>query len=352
MAEDTANTQKPCDTGQRYGNIGQCGELGDQDTNNGADKAQHHARDDRQQILHGDNSFQSVNEYFLPTFYASIICKGAVNIITDPLRFGYSFGYKMVTNGQGNFFLCLHRIFAIIILLLVIWCSSLFDRSDPFLNYLQNLWNALDLGSLRDTLLRVAAVLICLILHETCHGIAAFFLGDPTAKRNHRLSLNPLRHIDWIGLAAMVLTGVGWAKPVPVNPNYFKHPKQGMAITALAGPVSNLLLALWLLLGARLMYTHGVETGELNETLFYFLMNTALMSIGLGVFNLIPIPPLDGSKVLAVLLPDRQYNWLMRYERFGMLILMALVCFGALSNVLDTAIGWVFQLFCRIVGFY
>ena len=76
------------------------------------------------------------------------------------------------------------------------------------MNYLQNLWNALDLGSLRDTLLRVAAVLICLIIHETCHGVAAFFLGDPTAKRNHRLSLNPLRHIDWIGLAAMVLTGV------------------------------------------------------------------------------------------------------------------------------------------------
>ena len=220
------------------------------------------------------------------------------------------------------------------------------------MNYLQNLWNALDLGSLRDTLLRVAAVLICLIIHETCHGVAAFFLGDPTAKRNHRLSLNPLRHIDWIGLAAMVLTGVGWAKPVPVNPNYFKHPKRGMAITALAGPVSNLLLALWLLLGARVMYIHALSTGQINETLFYFFMNTALMSIGLGVFNLIPIPPLDGSKVLAALLPDRQYDWLMRYERFGMLIIMALVCFGALSNVLDSAIGWVFQLFCRIVGFY
>ena len=125
-----------------------------------------------------------------------------------------------------------------------------------------------------------------------------------------------------------------------------------MAITALAGPAANLLLALWLLLGARLMYTHALTTGELNETLFSFFLNTALLSIGLGIFNLIPIPPLDGSKVLAVLLPDRQYQWLMRYERFGMLIIMALVCFGALSNVLDTAIGWVFQLFCRIVGFY
>ena len=217
------------------------------------------------------------------------------------------------------------------------------------MNYLQNLWNALDFGSMRDTLLRVAAVLICLILHETCHGIAAFFLGDPTAKRNHRLSLNPLRHIDWVGLAAMVLTGVGWAKPVPVNPNYFKHPKQGMAITALAGPASNLLLALWLLLGARLMYTHALTTGELNETLFYFLLNTALLSIGLGVFNLIPIPPLDGSKVLGAFLSDRAYFTLMRYERYGMLVLLALSFLGVGDGFISRAIlgvyGAMFNLF-------
>lgn len=219
------------------------------------------------------------------------------------------------------------------------------------MNYLQNLWNAIDFSSLESTALRVVSVLLCLILHETCHGIAAFFLGDPTAKRAHRLSLNPLRHIDWVGLAAMVLCGVGWAKPVPVNPNYFKKPKQGMAITALAGPVSNLLLALWLLLGARLLYDHAQETMYLNETLFSFLVNTATLSIGLGLFNLIPLPPLDGSKVLAVLLPDRQYNWLMRYERFGMLLIMALVLLGAVGSFLGTAIHWVLLLFCRIVGF-
>lgn len=219
------------------------------------------------------------------------------------------------------------------------------------MNYLQNLWNALDLGSLRDTLLRVAAVLLCLILHETCHGIAAFFLGDPTAKRNHRLSLNPLRHIDWIGLAAMVLTGVGWAKPVPVNPSYFKHPKRGMAITALAGPVSNLLLALWLLLGARLMYTRALTTGDINETLFEFMVSTALLSIGLGVFNLIPIPPLDGSKVLFSLLPDRAYNMMLRYERYGMLLLWAVVLLGVGDRWMSAAIQWTYELFCRVVGF-
>ncbi len=213
------------------------------------------------------------------------------------------------------------------------------------MNYLQNLWNALDLGSMKDTLLRVASVLICLILHETCHGVAAFFLGDPTAKRNHRLSLNPLRHIDWVGLAAMVLTGVGWAKPVPVNPHYFKRPKLGMAITALAGPLSNLLLALWLLLGVRVMVD-----GNASMAWIEFFLDTAILSLGLGVFNLIPIPPLDGSKIVAALLPDQQYNWLMRYERFGMLIIMLLVVFGALGGVMGRAITGIFTLFCRIVG--
>ena len=220
------------------------------------------------------------------------------------------------------------------------------------MQYLKDLWAALDLGSLEGIVLRLASVFLCLTIHESCHGLAAYALGDPTAKRAHRLSLNPLRHIDWIGFVMMIVAGFGWAKPVPVNPNYFKKPKEGMAVTALAGPASNFLLALLLLLIARLVYARALVTGALPQTLFSFLVNTACLSVGLGLFNLVPIPPLDGSKVLAALLPDRQYAWLMRYERFGMLIIMALVCFGALSNVLNSAIGWVFQLFCRIVGFY
>lgn len=106
------------------------------------------------------------------------------------------------------------------------------------MHYLSNLWAALDFGSMLDMVLRLAAVLLCLTVHETCHGLAAYALGDPTARRAHRLSLNPLRHIDWFGLLMMFAAGFGWAKPVPVNPNYFKKPKQGMALTALAGPVS------------------------------------------------------------------------------------------------------------------
>ena len=218
------------------------------------------------------------------------------------------------------------------------------------MHYLTNLWNALDFGTLRDAAVQLLAVLFCLTVHETCHGLAALALGDPTAKRQHRLSLNPLRHIDWFGLLMMLVAGFGWARPVPVNPNYFKKPRQGMALTALAGPASNLLLALLLLIPARLIYTYA-HYSVFNQTALDFLTSTAALSIGLGLFNLIPIPPLDGSKVLAVFLPERAYRWLMRYERFGIFALWLLVALGAGGRYMSLAIRWVYTLFCRIVGF-
>ena len=132
----------------------------------------------------------------------------------------------------------------------------------------------------------------------------------------------------------MVAAGFGWAKPVPVDPSYFKKPKQGMALTALAGPVSNFLLALLLLLIARGEFLRAVTTGSFSGTWFSFLVDT-----------------LDGSKVLAVLLPDRAYNWLMRYERFGMLVLLVVISVGVGSNALNSAIRWTFTLLCRLVGF-
>ncbi|MBS1336692.1 MAG: site-2 protease family protein [Oscillospiraceae bacterium] len=200
-----------------------------------------------------------------------------------------------------------------------------------------------------DMVLRLAAVLMCLTVHETCHGLAAYALGDPTARRAHRLSLNPLRHIDWFGLLMMFAAGFGWAKPVPVNPNYFKKPKQGMALTALAGPVSNFLLALLTLLAARILCDVAAYS-ETNQRILDFLLMVAVLSIGLGLFNLVPIPPLDGSKVLFAVLPDRAYDWLMRNERYGMLLLFALVFFDVGSNALSKTIQWVFDLFCRMVG--
>ena len=213
------------------------------------------------------------------------------------------------------------------------------------LHYLQNLFHALDFTSLGSAALRAAAVLLCLSVHETCHGLAALVLGDPTAKARHRLSLNPLRHIDWLGLAMMFVAGFGWAKPVPVNPNYFKKPKQGMAVTALAGPASNFLLALLAMPISRLIYLYA-PYNPVWQTVFDFCLYTvAPLSIGLGLFNLLPLPPLDGSKVLAMFLPDRAYAVWMRYERYGMLVLLVLSFADIGSSFISNAILGVYSAF-------
>ena len=216
------------------------------------------------------------------------------------------------------------------------------------LHYLQNLFQAMDFSSLTDAVLRVAAVFLCLTIHETCHGLAALALGDPTAKSMHRLSLNPLRHIDWFGLALMFVAGFGWAKPVPVNPNYFRKPKQGMAITALAGPISNILLAILFLGISRVIYLYAPYSDGMNTLFNWCLYTVVPMSVGMGIFNLIPLPPLDGSKVVAVLLPDVAYGKLMRYERYGLLLLLAITWLGLGGNLLGNAIYRVYEVLFNI----
>lgn len=198
---------------------------------------------------------------------------------------------------------------------------------------------------LLQLLLRVAAVLICVMFHEVSHGLAAYLLGDPTAKAQHRLSLNPLRHIDPFGALMMLLVGFGWAKPVPVDMRYFKKPKTGMAITALAGPISNFVLAYVALLLAYLVLGIMYATGALATNFWFgfidFCALLASLSIGLGVFNLIPFPPLDGSKVLGAFLPDRIYHKILRYEFAGMFVLMALLWLGVLDVPLYAARSWI-----------
>ena len=216
------------------------------------------------------------------------------------------------------------------------------------LNAFQEYFASLDTAAMLRTAIRIVAVLLCLTVHETCHGLAAYALGDPTAKSQHRLSLNPLHHIDWFGLAAMLLLGFGWAKPVPVDMRYFKNPKRGMALTALAGPASNLLLALPLMLIAKAVLLSSPDKAVWGW--FYaFLMIAAQLSIGLGVFNLIPISPLDGSKVLFAVLPDEQYQKLMYYERYGVFVLYALIFFGALDGFLGRAVSAVYNAFVNLI---
>lgn len=216
----------------------------------------------------------------------------------------------------------------------------------------RQLWNMIDWGMVSMLLTRVLSVLLCLTVHETCHGLAAYALGDPTAKRMHRLSFNPLHHIDWVGLAAMLLVGFGWAKPVPVDMRYFKDPKKGMALTALAGPMSNFLMAALCCIPLRWLLPLVLRMDNLQSPLVWlynFLITLILMNLGLGLFNLLPIPPLDGSKVLFALLPDRAYLQLMRYERYGMLLLILLVSFDVGSDFLSEAIFAVFTFLINLL---
>ena len=187
-------------------------------------------------------------------------------------------------------------------------------------------------------------------IHEAAHGLAAYWMGDTTARDQGRLTLNPLRHLDLWGTVLLLVAGVGWAKPVPVNPARFRNPKTGMALTALAGPASNLLLALVLLVVYKLAALGGVS----SQGAFYLLVALALMvrtNIYLAVFNLLPVPPLDGSRILGLVLPARQYFGIMRYERYIYLAVMVLVFSGALDGVLGAAYRAVMTVLDLLTGF-
>ncbi len=183
-----------------------------------------------------------------------------------------------------------------------------------------------------------------IILHEVAHGWAAARLGDPTARSMGRLTLNPLPHIDPVGLLCFVLTSLsgafvfGWAKPVPVDPRYFRNPAKGMMAVAIAGPLTNFLLATGFALLLALIL-HGVPVASLEswggtEYLLKSLQVGVLINLSLGWLNLLPIPPLDGSKVVAYFLP-RDWAWrYLRVERWGFVILIVLIVAGVLNSIL------------------
>jgi len=220
------------------------------------------------------------------------------------------------------------------------------------MDLLRDFWNNFDLYALLQLAIRTAAVVLCITVHELCHGYAAYALGDRTAKRAGRLSLNPLRHIDPVGFLMLLVAHVGWAKPVPVDMRHFKRPKRDMALTALAGPSSNFLLALAALgCGALLFKVWPGSGGMVFANVVFFLCYIAVLSVGLGLFNLIPIPPLDGSRLMSCVLPDKLYYKLMGYERWLMLAVIALAWFGLLSGPLDVCMGWVLRGLCTVSGF-
>lgn len=215
--------------------------------------------------------------------------------------------------------------------------------------------DSMDWWGLGGLAISVVSALLCITLHELSHGYVAYRLGDPTAKLQGRLTLNPARHIDPAGLIMMVVVHVGWAKPVPVNMRNFKNPKSGMALTALAGPASNFIFATISVALFSFLFQTGNFLGTLEmgspsvilAVFLSFLSNFIVLNVGLGLFNLIPISPLDGSKILFSFLPDKAYMTILRYERFVMIPLMILVFFGVFSTPLSYLIVSILQWLCN-----
>ena len=211
------------------------------------------------------------------------------------------------------------------------------------------------------TLMRIPIVLIALSVHECAHGYAAYKMGDPTAKAFGRLTLNPLKHLDLFGTLSMFLFGFGWAKPVPVNARRFDNPRKGMAVTAVAGPLSNVALSFLglFLYGTTIVLAIKIPslfTGSVFMSNFYTVLTTFfymfhVMNLALAVFNLIPIPPLDGSRLAFVFLPDRIYFNLMKYEQIIQTILMVALFVGLLDTPLNFVISILSNGMMNIISF-
>ncbi|MBQ1961896.1 MAG: site-2 protease family protein [Clostridia bacterium] len=185
----------------------------------------------------------------------------------------------------------------------------------------------------------LVVIFITLPIHELAHGFVANKLGDPTARYQGRLTFNPLAHVDYIGAFSIIVFGFGWAKAVPVNMGNFKNPRRDMAITALAGPVSNLLMALVCnIIVCLFVYVIGFKSIVLYYIVMFFNYISQI-SVSLAVFNLIPIPPLDGSRIISAFLPPRIYYNLMRYERYFFMLLIVLMASDVLAVPLSYAIG-------------
>ena len=193
---------------------------------------------------------------------------------------------------------------------------------------------------------RMFVVLCCMPVHEMAHAYAAYKCGDDTAKLKGRLTINPFAHLDLIGTLMILFFGIGYANPVPVNPARLKHPKKNMALISFAGPLANIIMSfIFIFLTYFLMFI--APTNNVIYMIASFFSYAAQVNVTLAVFNLIPIPPLDGSKILTAVLPDKIYFSLMRYERYIMIGLFVLLFLG----VLNGPITWLSNILLNIISF-
>jgi len=195
-------------------------------------------------------------------------------------------------------------------------------------------------------LISVVCRLIAITGHEVAHGFVSYKLGDPTPRREGRLSFNPMAHLDLMGTLLMLLTGFGWAKPVSVDPRYYRDTKKGMALVAIAGPLANLIMAFAGLLIYAIIFAINVKTGALSmltSFLSEFSISFAITNLSFMIFNLIPIPPLDGSRILGMFLSNSAYYKLLQYERYSLFLIMVLSLSGAFSAIIGGGVSLIFS---------
>lgn len=204
-----------------------------------------------------------------------------------------------------------------------------------------------------DIIVRAIVLLTAIPVHEAAHAYVADKLGDPTAKYMGRLTLNPMAHFDLMGSVAMILFGIGWAKPVPINPLKFKDQKKGMAISAAAGPISNVIVAAISLAIAKLIWYASYVTGvnTVISTLYTIFRSMCFINISLAIFNLIPIPPFDGSRIFNYFLPDKFYFKIMEYERYIFLALFVVLFTGILDLPISLLSGLVYNAVDKLTFF-
>lgn len=243
---------------------------------------------------------------------------------------------------------------------LVIWFKTRYnlmwyifiDRKGHFMLYtvVRQANNLSFFGLVLVILSYVALVLVMLPMHEFAHAFVATKLGDQTARWHGRLTINPFAHLDRWGTVMLFLFGFGYAKPVPVNPNNFKNPNRGMSLVALAGPLSNIIMAAVSMIIYRVLTLLSLPFSVLAVAQIILIHVFTMVNLNLAVFNLLPIPPLDGSRIFASVLPSRWTNTLEYYSRYVTIALLVLIAFGALDYPIGLLRNFLFRILSVIIG--